>query len=122
MESQERKEKSEIGREWMRSEEGEKTITRMAMWSSMFPAIAKNFQIKEELELKMATLNDKIQKNEHEYEKLLECKNKGDYVDDLLNQNRYTAESLKQSQKSCENAINELRTEKKSDWKSRIVR
>jgi len=123
----ERKEHSEIGRKWMRSEgmrseEGEKTITRMAMWSSMFPAIAKNFQIKEELELKMVKLNGEIQKNEDEYEKLLVRKNKGDYVNDLINQNRYTAESLKKSQKSCENAINELRTEKKSDWKSRIVR
>ena len=116
----ERKEHSEIGRKWMRSEEGEKTIARMAMWSRMNPAIARNFRIKEELELKMVTLNDKIQKNEEEYENLLERKNKGDFVDDLVKQNRYTAESLKQSKKSCENAISEMRTVDKSDWKSRI--
>ena len=104
----------------MRTVEGEKTFARMAMLSRMYPAIARNFRIKEELKLKMVTLNDKIQKNEEEYENLLERKNKGDFVDDLVKQNRYTAESLKQSKKSCENAISEMRTVDKSDWKSRI--
>ena len=116
----ERKEHSEIGRKWMRSEEGEKTIERMAMLSRLNPAIARNFRIKEELKLKMVTLNDKIQKKEEEYENLLERKNKGEFVDDLVKQNRYTAESLKQSKKSCENAISEMITVEKSDWKSRI--
>lgn len=118
----ERKEHSEIGRKWMRSEEGEKTIAHMAMWSKMNPVIARKSQIKYELELRMITLNEEIRKNEDEYEKLLESKTEGDYVDDLINHNRYAAESLKESKKSCEIAMNELRSEKKSDWKSRIVR
>ena len=116
------KENSEIGMKWVRSEEGEKMFARMDMWARMNPNIARIFRIKKELKLRMATLNDKIQKNEEEYEKLLERKNKGDYVDDLIKQNRYTAENLKQSKKSCENAMSELRTEKKSDWKSKIKR
>ena len=115
----ERKEHSEIGRKWMRSEEGEKTIAHMAMWSKMNPVIARKSQIKYELELRMITLNEEIRKNEDEYEKLLESKTEGDYVDDLINHNRYAAESLKESKKSCEIAMNELRSEKKSDWKMR---
>lgn len=79
-------------------------------------------RIRYELKLRLATLNDKIRKNEEENEKLLERKNKGEYVDDLIKQNRYTAENLKQSKKNCENAINELRIEKNTDWKSKIER
>ena len=116
------KESSEIAIKWGRSEEGRKMFAKMDMWARMNPNIARIFRIKKELKLRMATLNDKIQKNEEEYEKLLERKNKGDYVDDLIKQNRYTAENLKQSKKSCENAMSELRTEKKSDWKSKIKR
>jgi len=116
------KEHSEIAIKWGRSEEGRKMFAKMAMWARMNPNIARNFRIKNELELRIGTLNDNIQKNEKEYEKLLERKNKGEYVDDLIKQNRYTAESLKQSKKKCENAVNELRTEKKSDWKSKIER
>ncbi len=59
----------------------------------------------------MASFNDKIQKNEEEYEKLLECKNKGKYMDDLIKQNRNTAENLKESKKNCENDMNKLRIE-----------
>lgn len=50
------------------------------------------------------TLKDKIQKKKEEYENLLERKNKDEYIDDLI--------------KQYGNAMNELRTEKKSDWKS----
>ncbi len=50
------------------------------------------------------TLKDKIQKKKEEYENLLERKNKDEYIDDLI--------------KQYGNAMDELRTEKKSDWKS----
>ncbi|MGB5910136.1 MAG: hypothetical protein WBH31_02965 [Promethearchaeia archaeon] len=116
------KENSEIAIKWGRSEEGRKMFAKMSMWASMNPNIARIFRIKRELGLRLAALNGKIQKNEQEYEKLLERKNKGEYVDDLIKQNRYSAENLKQSKKNCENAINKLRTEKNSNWKSKIGR
>jgi len=112
------KEHCEISKKWMRTEEGEKTIKRMFMRASLNP----NFRIKNEQVIKMVAINKKIQKNKEEYENILERKNRGDYVDDLIKQNRYAAESLKQSKKTCEKAMSELRTEKKSDWKSKIVR
>jgi len=113
---------SEIAIKWGRSEEGRKMFAKMNMWARMNPNIARIFRIKRELGLRLATLNGKIQKNEQEYEKLLERKNKGEYVDDLIKQNRYTAEKLKQDKSNCETAINKLRTEKNSDWKSKIKR
>lgn len=116
------KEISEIAIKWGSSEEGRKTFAKMSMWASLDPNFARTFRIKHELELRLATLNAKIQKNEEEYKKLLEGKNKGEYVDDLIKQNRYTAENLKKSKKNCENGINKLRTEKKDDWKSKIER
>ena len=61
----------------------------------------------------MDKLNDNIQKNEEEYGNLLERKNEGDYVDDLIKQNRYAAESLKNSKKSCEKVMGELRAGKR---------
>jgi len=112
------REKSEIAKKWGRSEEGRKMFAKMNMGLRMNPKL----RIRYELKLRMATFNDKIRKNEEEYEKLLERKNKGEYVDDLIKQNRYTAENLKQSKKNCENAMNKLRIEKNSDWKSKIER
>lgn len=116
------KENSEIAIKWGRSEEGRKMFAKMTMWAQMNPNFARNFRIKNELELRMATLNDKIQKNEEEYEELLDRKNKGEYVDDLIKQNRYIAENLRQNKKKCENTMNKLRTEKNADWKSKIER
>ena len=112
------KEHCEISKKWMRTEEGEKTIKRMFMRASLNP----NFRIKNEQVIKMVAINKKIQKNKEEYENLLERKNRGDYVYDLIKQNRYAAENLKKSKESCEKAIDELRAEKKTDWKSKIVR
>jgi hypothetical protein len=86
------KENSEIALKWGRSEEGRKIFSKM----NKIMNIARN---KGELELRMTTINEKIQKNEEEYEKLLERKNKGEYVDDLIKQNRYTAEKLKNTVK-----------------------
>ena len=116
------KEHCEISKKWMSTEEGKKTIARLFMRARMNPNFTRFFRIKNELELRMATLKDKIQKNEEEYEKLLERKNKGDYVDDLIKQNRYIAESLKKSKESCEKAMGELKAGRKTDWKSKIVR
>lgn len=87
------KEKSEIAIKWGRSEEGRKMFAKLDMWVRMNPKL----QTRSELGLRMTTLNEKIRKNEEEYEKLLERKNKGEYVDDLIKQNRYTAERLKKS-------------------------
>jgi len=96
------KEKSEIALKWGRSEEGRKMFTKMN--KTMNPKFA---QIRSELKLPIAILNDKIQKNEEEYERLLERMNKGEYVDDLIEQNRYTAENLQQSKKNYENYMNQ---------------
>ena len=96
------KEKSEIALKWGRSEEGRKMFTKMN--KTMNPKFA---QIRSELKLPIAILNDKIQKNEEEYERLLERKNKGEYVDDLIEQNRYTAENMQQSKKNYENYMNQ---------------
>lgn len=112
----------EISNKWMSTEEGKKTIAGEAMRARLNPNFNRNFRTKQELKLKIATLIDKIQKNEEEYEKLLERRNKGDYIDDLIKQNRYAAESLKNSKESCEKAMGELRTGKRTDWKSKIVR
>jgi len=92
------KEKCEINKKWWNSEEGRKMrnfmLNNMVMKAVMNPIKAKHFQIKYEL---MSKLKDKFQKNEEEYINLLERKNEGDYVDDLIKQNRYTAERLKKS-------------------------
>ncbi|MFX1345805.1 MAG: hypothetical protein ACFFAI_11915 [Promethearchaeota archaeon] len=80
-----------------------------------------------EHELKIALLSDrnyrvllKIQKNKEEYEKLIERKEKGEYVDDLIKQNRYTAEMLTdQDKKNCEESIKEFEAEKKRIGKER---
>ncbi|MHA1535430.1 MAG: hypothetical protein ACTSP8_11945 [Promethearchaeota archaeon] len=116
------KENSERGRKWIRTEEGEKWAASMAKWARINPNIARKSRIFYELQLRMTALNHKIQKNEDEFKELLERKNKGDYVDDLTKQNRYAAESLKESKKNCESAMNKLRAVKKTDWKSKMLR
>ena len=62
-----------------------------------------------EHELKIAELTTrnykvllKIQENEKEYKKLLERKKKGEFVDDLVKQNRYTVEILSEQDKKKE--------------------
>lgn len=80
-----------------------------------------------EHELKIAALSDtnyivllKIKKNEEEYEELLERKNTDEFVDDLIEQNRYTAEILaEQDKKNCEESMKELEAEKKRIGKER---
>jgi len=72
-----------------------------------------------EHELKIAILSDrnykvllKIQKNNDDYEKLLERKEKGEFVDDLIKQNRYTAEILTdQDKNNCEESRKEFEAE-----------
>ena len=91
------KEHCEISKKWWSSEEGRYMLENMAMQAAMNPIWARNIQIKHEIELRKVKLNDEIQKNEEEYENLLERKNEGEYVDDLIKQNRYTAEKLKKS-------------------------
>jgi len=80
-----------------------------------------------EHELKIAILSDrnykvllKIQKNNDEYEKLLERKEKGEFVDDLIKQNRYTAEILTdQDKNNCEESLKEIEAEKNRIGKER---
>ena len=91
------KEHCEISKKWWSSEEGRIMIKNTAKQAAMNPIKSRLIRIKYEEGLRMAKLNDKIQKNEEEYENLLERKNEGDYVDDLIKQNRYTAEKLKKN-------------------------
>jgi len=114
------KESSEIALDWGRSEEGRKMFELMSMWSRRNPNLARKRQIKLELELRIDRLNDKIEKNKEEYEDLLERKNKGEFVDDLITQNRYTTQALERNKNNAKKALNRFTPENNPDWKSRI--
>ncbi|MFX0105772.1 MAG: hypothetical protein ACFE75_09795 [Candidatus Hodarchaeota archaeon] len=59
------------------------------------------------------TLN-KVVENNKEYEAILERKKKGEYVEDLIKRNRYTAQKLnEQDKKTCEEYRIAMESEKK---------
>jgi hypothetical protein len=80
----EKEESSEEAIKWSLTEEAGKVFEQAAIYKKW-----------KQRGLKLARINEKIRANEKEYKKLLEEKNKGDNVDDLINQNRYTAKILK---------------------------
>jgi len=118
----ENKEKGEIAVKWGRSEEGRKVFAYMDMWARINPKPAIKFHLTRKLVFRMATLEKQIKKKEEEYENLLQKKGKGEYVDDLMDQNRHAVEILKQDMENTEKTLDKLETEKKTDWKSRIER
>jgi hypothetical protein len=90
------KEQSAEALSWGRSEEGQKFFNFMEETRRLNPRLAREDNIKYAQGLKIAK---EIEKNEKEYEKLLERKSKGEYVDDLIKQNRYTAKVLAEQNK-----------------------
>jgi len=79
-----------------KSEEAAKWFALLEERRIMDPYLARDSDIRLERGLK---ITNEIKKNEEEYEKLLERKNKGEYVDDLIKQNRYTAKVLAEQNK-----------------------
>jgi hypothetical protein len=90
------KERSEEALKWGKSEEAAKWFELIEEMRRMNPDFAKNNIIRYKHSLK---ITKDIEKNEEEYKKLLERKNKGEYVDDLIKQNRYTAKVLDEQNK-----------------------
>jgi len=111
------KENEVLMKKWRESKEGKKSLVNAAMWHALNPDSALLRQTKE---LKINLLSIIIKENKEEYENLLERKNKGEFVDDLINQNRYTAEILEKDKKDSEKIMNGFTTKKKSGLKSRI--
>jgi len=110
----ERKENSKIALEWGRSEEGRKMFAIISMWARGNPNRAKSLHIEHEQRSRITTLKEKIKKIEEEYENLLERKNNGEFVDDLISENRYTADIfVEQDKKFSEEAMKERDVVKK---------
>lgn len=96
------KEHSEKAREWIKSDYFTFITLLKMLWvynEKFFPEknstllhLFRNLQKYEEI-------SAKIKLNDEEYEKLLERKNKGEYVDDLIKQNRYNAKLLAELEK-----------------------
>jgi len=118
----ENKEKGEITIKWGRSEEGREMFKKMNTLDRLNPKPMIKFQMTRNFIFQGASLREKIQKKEKELEDLLKRRDNGEYIDDLINQNRYAIEILKQKKKNTEVALDNLETNKKSDWKSRIER
>lgn len=107
------KENSEKAKKWGQSEEAKNLFEKMNKWLRMNPDLARTSKIRLKYGLKIAKLGDEIKKNEEEYEKLVERKNKGEYIDDLIKQNRYAAEILAKEKKNYEESMKEFEAEKK---------
>ena len=90
------REKSEESIKWMKSEEGRKMFELFEETRRLNPDLTRDADIRYERGLKIV---NEIKKNEEEYEKLLERKNKGEFVDDLIKQNRYIAKGLAKQNK-----------------------
>ncbi|MHA1931431.1 MAG: hypothetical protein ACW96X_02765 [Promethearchaeota archaeon] len=114
------REHSEIALNWGRSEEGRKMFALMDRWARMSPERVKKTLIKRDIGLMITSIKNKIQKNKDEYDDLLERNNKGQYVDDLISQNRYTAQKLEQDRIKIEDMGDKLGVDMKPDWKRRI--
>jgi hypothetical protein len=83
------KEKTIEFKKWQKSEDGKK-------WLKLFEEKARtNRNLDSDIRYIIgADIADELKKNEEEYEKLLERRNEGEYVDDLIKQNLYTARIL----------------------------
>jgi len=90
------KEHSEKALKWVKSKEGGSFFKHLEETIRMNPDFARNSRIRFKKGLE---LSKKIKNNDEEYEKLLERKNKGEYVDDLINQNRHNAKVLAEQNK-----------------------
>lgn len=92
------KEKSEIMSKWGKSKEGRKLFNAMAMAKTM-ARMNPIMQIRGKLRFTLNLNSRLIKEKEQEYEELVERKNKGEYVDDLIKQNRYMVQSLEKDKK-----------------------
>ncbi len=90
------KESSEEAIKWGKSEEATNVFRLLEETLRMDPDFVRDSKIRLERGLRIAK---EIKKNDEEFEKLLERKNKGEYVDDLIKQNRYTAKVLDEQNK-----------------------
>lgn len=90
------RERIKESKKWRQSEEAIKVVEMVEETRRMNPDLARDSDIRLERGLK---ITNEIKKNEEEYEKLLERKNKGEYVDDLIKQNLYTAKVLAEQNK-----------------------
>ncbi|MFX0084025.1 MAG: hypothetical protein ACFE94_19940 [Candidatus Hodarchaeota archaeon] len=86
------KEHSEKALKWGKSKEG----INYFKYLEQIMRFGRNSRFKLETGLE---LTKKIKNNDEEYEQLLERRKNGEYVDDLINQNRYNAKSLEEQLK-----------------------
>lgn len=86
------KEHGEKAMKWIKSEEGRIWSKSLKQVMNMYPYLNKfNINTKN-----VPELSKEIQLNEEEYQKLLKRKGNGEYVDDLIKQNRYQHKILTQ--------------------------
>lgn len=91
---------SEEAKKWSKSEEGRIWFKEAEEMRRMNPVLARDSDNRYRRGLKLI---NEIKMNEEEYKRLLERKNKGEYVDDLIKQNRYTAKVLTEQNKNVWN-------------------
>jgi hypothetical protein len=108
------KEKSEIMSKWGKSEEGRKIFNAMAMAKTM-ARMNPIMQIRGKLRFTLNLNLRLIKEKEQEYEELVERKNKGEYVDDLIKQNRHMVQSLEKDKKKIKVALADLESKEKSE-------
>lgn len=90
------KEYSEKALKWRQSKEGSSFFKHLEGTIRINPGFARNSRFRF---VRGLDLSKKIKSNDEEFEKLLERKNKSEYVDDLINQNRRDAKTLAEQNK-----------------------
>jgi hypothetical protein len=104
----ENRERSEKAIRWGRSTEGKTYLNKMEMILRLNPKASVASRERRVLAHKLIVLRKDIERREDEYKKLLVKKKEGEFVDDLINQNRFTVEKLLQNKKDWEKAWEKL--------------
>ncbi len=95
---------TEKGIRWGKSNEGKVYFNRITEGLQMNHKERLDSVSRRELNHRITVLRLEIEKRESEYKKLLTRMKEGEYVDDLISQNRYTVEKLLHNKKDCEKA------------------
>lgn len=105
------KKKKEIADEaidFTKSGESKRVFEKMTKLIRLDPRIGLAHKVRIDLTKKITSLEIVIEQKEKEYDNLLEQKKKGEFVDDLLNQNRFAVERLLKIKEKFEKLWNEI--------------